>query len=218
MPQEVASTQTSLLSEDYRGRIQEIQQIVSYRFQIATLAIVVFTGVSGWLATSLARLDGTSSGMAREPALFLAVASLLLVIVMFVLYYEYFALYRTLRIYSTYLVAKYDSVWERDWKAYRNHTHTKKYPGYSASGYRIFTLLTSLSVIYPFALLLTFWADVTLQPKTLFFLLPTMASVAVLRYIRGTYWLTRSASEEDILFKGWLKVLESTNDEKTHTH
>jgi hypothetical protein len=199
---------TDVETEDYKTRNHEIQQIVAHRFQLTTLAILVFSAVAGWLTTYLARLPSNpQEDHILAVSILLPAVSLLLILIMAVLYYEYFALLRTLRVFSAYLLVKFPSQWERDWIAYREHPLTKKYSGYSKSGFRIFLLLASLSVVYPLSFLIPYHKDIAWRwTGPLLFLIFVLLSSLLRRLYRTTYH-QKKYIDEDQLEKGWRLVL-----------
>jgi MFS family permease len=195
--------------EDYKARNQEIQQLVAHRFQLTTLAILVFSGIAGWLTTYLANPVNDPNFLISG---LLPTVSLLLLSILAVLYYEYFALLRTLRIFSTYLFIKFPTQWEADWKKYREHPLTKKYPGYSKAGFRIFSVLGVLSVVYPSFFLIPYrklikWA----------YAAPLLA-VVVLLLVVFLWLLYRTTYHQDeytneiALIEGWRLIIPTQRD------
>lgn len=129
---------------DLRKIHAEVIQVVSQRFQLTTLAVLIFAAVCGW-ATSSAK------GQSVTPE-FGALVSTLLLVVLGALYIYFTLLLGMLRIFTVYMATKYDSPWELEWKEYRNMSG-KSYLGYSRAAKFIFQFLGLLSVAYPACLL-----------------------------------------------------------------
>ena len=202
-------TEKDISSEEFRGRTQEIQQIVAHRFHLTTFAIVIFSAISGWLTVFLSRLPSVpTADMYKALSVVLPSVSILQIAIFGLLYYEYFALLRVLRIFSTYMLVKYPAGWEGDWEAYRLDPLTKKYSGYSKSGFRIFLFVSLLSLLYPTVFLYSFrdhlyWA--TTWPLVIMAGVLFLAFVVVL--ILTTY-RPSSFLNEGQLRAGWMRILE----------
>jgi len=136
----------NVAENDLRKLHAEIIQVVSQRFQLTTVAVLVFAAVCGW-ATSSVR------GQPITPQ-FATLVSMLLLVVLGALFGYFTMLLGMLRIFTVYIATKYKSPWEIEWKEYRSIPTSRKYWGYSRAANFIFQFLGFLSLVYPGFLLL----------------------------------------------------------------
>lgn len=130
---------------DLRKLHAEVIQVVSQRFQLTTLAVLVFAAVCGWATTSVKDKSVTPE--------FVVLVSTLLLVVLGALFAYFTLLLGMLRIFTVYMATKYKSPWEIEWKEYRNISASRTYLGYSRAAKFLFQFLGILSVVYPGCLL-----------------------------------------------------------------
>jgi hypothetical protein len=154
----------------------------------------VFAAICGWLTSASTISPDFAAGV-----------SILLTVVLFLLYVYFMLLLGMLRIFTGYLIEKYDSEWEKDWTQYRNDPGTHKYAGYSVAGKWVFLLLGLLSFLYPCALL---W----LRSSQVIFYRPLYAAAAMTILYLLCVWLVTGKRE---LFFGtkperhWRRILKN---------
>lgn len=134
-PKEIAKLDTGKLH-------QEVNQLVSQRFQLTAAAVVAFSAVVSWLTARI-------STSTLETANLASVSCMLLLVVLLMLYLYFDMLLGMMRIFTVYLTVKGYSQWEADWQKYRGHPGSKKYLGYSKAGGLVFSSLGVLSFVYP---------------------------------------------------------------------
>jgi len=205
--------------EDYRGRIQEILQIVEHRFQLTTAAVLAFSVICGWLTTFIGQYASTPSMAERLPDL-LSLVSLLILAVLFALYYAQFALLRTLRLFSSYVSVKNPMGWEGDWKKYKGRIKSEsapKHAGYTKAAGWIFLALCALSFVYPAALIYKFgppyqnyhfgsWVQIAGA---------FLSDCCLIYYIWQRTKDPQKFVNEDNLVNAWEAVLGADNSKKT---
>lgn len=144
--------------EDVRKIHAEINQIVNQRFLITTFAITIFGIIASWMIPKNTPDVGSNIGA------FTFAASILLIIMLFILFLLSHFLKGMLRILTTYLLVSGESNWERDWKEYRKKGHW----AYTIPQTGVFLGLGFLSTIFPFVLAYVY--SLKLEPVSGFWL------------------------------------------------
>ena len=119
----------------------EINQIANQRFLLSTLAVTIFGVISTWIM----RETPTPNG---QLGWFRYLASNIILIVLFGLFYLMHKLRATLRTISSYLIETKSSGWEKDWKTFRE----KPYSSYTKALTALFLVLGILAISIPFIL------------------------------------------------------------------
>lgn len=189
----------------------EITQIVSQRFQLTTLALVLFAGVCGWLTQAVVVKQEVNATLVGS-------VSVLLIIVLSLLFFYSTLLTGILRVYSVYLDLKFKSSWERDWKKYRAHARSRRYWGYSKASAAVFFVVGLLSFGYP---LILFWF-VTLNQTHRFQMTPILwiALVLLVLYLSAVVYITARRYryfDEELFWLNWKEVI-SSNSNPTDQH
>lgn len=127
--------------EDIRKLHGEVNQITNQRFLLATLAVTVF----GIIATWIMKEPPASNG---EIGWFRYLASIILLIVLFSLYYLMHKLRAMLRTISSYLIETESSGWEIDWRNFRK----EPYSSYTKAHTLLFIILGIIAMFIPFAI------------------------------------------------------------------
>jgi len=127
-----------ILQQDLSKIHAEVNQIVSQRFQLTTLAIIVFAVVCGWATASIGRPGGINVE-------FVTLVTVLMILVLFTLFIYFMFLLGMMRIFTVYLEEKHGSHWEIDWHEYRRQKDSRVYWGYSKAGTTVFVVLGPLS-------------------------------------------------------------------------
>ena len=83
----------------------------------------------------------------------MGLVEILLLIVLLALFAYFMLLLGMMRILTVYIKEKYESPWETDWKAYRDHPNSRTYLGYTRAGTFVFQILGVLSLFFCSALL-----------------------------------------------------------------
>lgn len=137
--------------EDLRKVHGEVLQLVNQRFQVVTLAMLVFVTICGWLTSAVV---GSSSNAVDRVRLARGASLLLLTVLLFLFLYQ-FALQRMLRTLTTYLKVQ-GSVWEDHWQKFRKTKRGRKYWAYSKGAALVFSVLGIATLIYPLLLQVIF--------------------------------------------------------------
>jgi hypothetical protein len=187
-------TRTSPGTEDVRKLHAEVNQIVSQRLTLTTLAITIFAGVVAWIVPK----DNTSVG--SEVGVFRYGISVLLLLVEFALFLLSYHLTSMLRNVTAYLDVTGGSVWEADWREYRKQF--PRYWGYTKPLTLIFLLIGLLAGSLP--LLFRFAFQISLQPHC-FGVLCLCLTLLYLVFVWGMgvrHWF----AQEDTLRARWEKI------------
>jgi len=163
-------------TEDRRKIHLEVNQLVNQRLLITSLAVTVFAAITAWLIPKSSPAPGSDLGA------FVYIASILLVVALFALFFLMHIFTRMLRIFTTYLIVTDASGWEKDWVTYRS-----KFPylGYTKPLAGMFILLGIAATLFPLLLRLAY--PVTLRPiGGLIFCV-----IVGLFYVAGVYYFGR---------------------------
>jgi len=126
--------------EDVKKIHDEINQIVNQRFLVTTLAITSFGVIGAWIVRE--NLGGT---------LIFAVSLLLSSLICMLSFFNH-SLKKTLRIFTTYLIASESTMWENHWMMYRGADPNKITRVYTKTQTKIFITLGFFSLILPIAI------------------------------------------------------------------
>lgn len=135
--------------EDLRKLHAEINQLVNQRFLVMMGGITAFGVLAGWLIPK----DGQISSTTTEVGGFRYAGAILLMIVLGAFFAYSLQLRKTLRAFSSYLIATKKSNWELDWQDFRRQFSIE---GYTRAQTVIFMLLGFLSALLPFGIALVF--------------------------------------------------------------
>jgi hypothetical protein len=127
--------------EDKRKLHSEINQIANQRFLLSTLAVTAFGVMTTW-AMRESPTPGSDLGWLRY------LASIILLVVLFGLFYLMHRLRATLLIISSYLIKTKSSGWEMDLKRYREEA----YASYTKAHTSLFLVLGILAISIPFTI------------------------------------------------------------------
>jgi len=181
-----------ILENDLRKIHAEVNQIVSQRFQLTTLAILVFAGVCGWAATGVARPGGVTVEV-------VSLVTLLLILVLGCIFAYFMRLLGMMRVFTIYLEEKYGSHWETDWREYRHDSQSRTYWGYSKASTAVFVALGPLVFAFMAALA---WLSGNLAWQPLLWL-PIAVLVVYVHLVIGASWARHRLIDEDAIRRNW---------------
>ncbi len=133
-------------SEDVKKLQAEATQLVNQRFLLGTIAVTAFGVINTWI------IPKDLPHLGDEVGRFRYLASIILLVVLFSLYYLMQKLRDMLRTISAYLIETKSSGWEVDWKNFKK----KEYPSYTKAQTWLFIVLGVLSVSVPFILAIAY--------------------------------------------------------------
>lgn len=208
MSNEISSKQL----EDIKKIHAEINQISNQRFILNTLAVTVFGAV---ISLGINKLIIDKSQQAYDFACLLSVLLNAALITIFNFNYHLGTMLCT---YATYLVVKYNSDWEMDWKKYRAYSEIaqqdsciningyiqKRYVAYSFLSASSFTTLCIISTVMPTLLMKFVQSHIETSWWTL---VSIISGVLSLRYIRKRS--DRRSEKEEIIKNNWERVLKT---------
>lgn len=163
----------------------EVNLLIQQRFLLMSLAITLFGVVSTWSISKDPLAPGSPLGS------FPFIASLLILILLFVLYLVNHFLLERIRTLTTYLVVTETSSWEKDFERFR----AWKYFGYTKSQSLVFIVLGTISTLFPF--LLAFIQDLKIEMVTSGWILLCCGILYVI-FVFGMGFLKWFDNEEDI--------------------
>jgi hypothetical protein len=185
--------------EDVKKIHNEINQIVNQRFLITTATISIFGVVSALLVRETLN------------SVLIFFVSFLLSTLIFSLYVFSYFLKRTLRIFTVYLKVTESSVWEKNWKSYRDYEKREENTitwAYSKGHTIVFMLLGVFSIVLP--LIITsikepklFQINFTVIGWLIIFFIPNITYLIIEWYIG---FRAKWDNEKD-LDKKWREVL-----------
>lgn len=175
-----------------------MNQIVSQRLSLTTLAVTFFSVMVAWLIPKSPPSAGSDVGT------FIYFASALLTVVLFALFLLTHNLTYMLRIFTTYLDETDASNWEKDWGAYRAQFYRARfwYLGYTKPQAIIFLLLGVLSAGFPFLLWVVY--PLTLEPKA-GAIVCTIVGVLYIVFVSGM-GLSGWFAKEDEIRRKWKEL------------
>lgn len=140
---DIAKTKVS--ESDLQKLHSEVNQIVTQRFSLTTLAVIVFATICGWASSSFGKDKPITAG-------FVTLVDVLILCSLLVIFLYFVLLLGQMRIFTVYIIEKYQSPWETDWQEYRKLDGSNEYWGYSKAGRLIFQTLGILSTGFLFIL------------------------------------------------------------------
>lgn len=186
-------------SEDKRKLHAEVNQLVNQRFVVTTTAISISGLVAGWMVTR----NGPSQTMFSSVAM--TVASTVMVVVLFFLAVLNYKASQMLRVLTCYLLAREASMWERDWKAYRDRP--LDYPGYTKPYAVMFGVLFALGGILP---LISAICNGQFKAADWTTWHPAMPTLLALVFAVSVFGLNRRAEHSDERYlANWKAILQS---------
>jgi hypothetical protein len=135
--------------EDQRKLHAEVTQIMQQRFALTTTAVAAFGVMLAW---ALPRVDSASPAKdspLKDLPLMVYGVSIALVLVLAVIYFLHSRLRHYARLLTVYLAKSDSSVWEKQWREFRNPKFNRKYVGYTVPQTWVFRVLGFLATLYP---------------------------------------------------------------------
>jgi hypothetical protein len=184
----------------------EVTQIVQQRFYLSTIAVVLFGTVCGWLTSATVKGEASWQQQIR----LLCAGSSILILVIAGLFTYFRMLLSMMRIFTSYVIEKFDSEWEKDWNKFQNDQKTKHYWGYSRSGKLIFRLLIALSFVYP--TILGYFSKPVEEPicSLIWFLVPFI--LVLLMFFVFSRMEKRLKDKDDRRREDWQRLLSKTTN------
>jgi magnesium-transporting ATPase (P-type) len=203
---------TTVQIEDIKKIHSEINQISNQRFILNTFAVTVFGAI---ISIGVNKLISDQTQQSYD---FSCLLSVLLNAALITIFNFNYHLSTMLCTYATYLVVKYNSEWELDWKKYRTYSENacqgsygdadgclkQRYVAYSFLSASSFTILCIISTVMP-TLMMKF---VNTKIETNWWtIISIISGIMSLRFI----WkrLDRRSEKEEIIKHNWERVLET---------
>jgi len=134
-------------AEDQRKLHAEVTQITNQRFLLTLFAITTFGVMQGWILPQVPHSPGADVGG------FVFWISIILCFILFFLFLLNHSLGQVQRIFTSYLIVTGASIWEQDWKQYRQEFRTFAYT--KPFTFYVFVVLEIAATALPFI-----WPDV----------------------------------------------------------
>ena len=178
--------------EDLRKIHAEVNQIVNQRFLLVTLAITVFGAITTWIIPKQTPMAGESIGG------FAFVASSLLSLTLFLLFFFSHRLKMFLRVLTSYLAEVGGSQWEIAWREYRKEPHS----AYTDIHTGLFMALTFFALVAPFVMAYTFELEIESGPAEIGSVVIGVLALMAMYGIGFRRWL----DNEDKAAKRWREL------------
>ncbi len=191
------------LDNDLKKLHAEVNQIVSQRFQLTNLAILVFAAICGWATSSINR----QGGIGIE---YVSVITVLVILVLGTIFFYFMLLLGMMRIFTVYLEEKFGSHWESDWHEYRQQPSSRQYFGYSKAGASVFLLLGPLAVAF---FLMLSWLSGGFVWRPLLWL-PFGALLLYLIGVGGAVRARHLLIKESTIKRNWTDAIRSANEKR----
>jgi Na+/melibiose symporter-like transporter len=199
------SDQAKVAENDLRKLHAEVNQLVSQRFYLTTIAVLVFATMCG-LATSAVSKDRPLT------ANFVSLVAILVLFVLAALFAYFMLLLGMMRIFTVYITKKYKSPWEEDWARYRKNKDSRKYFGYSKAGTTVFCILGALSILFLWLLFVIGGVQAKCFPHVFYF--PLISFVVYEISIVWVAWRRDTYFNEGKISIQWEKAIHEADEQR----